>query len=445
MSLKPIHFVLTVTVFALLSPTGLAQGREGEAGGPRVSGEARPDRFGKDRRSYSSSISEQDIKIALKLIRNYKPDRADQLEMLREENPDKFKRDIARYINFLRYRIEQVKRDPEGAELKFQLTQLTRKAYDLGRRIRSNPNDKEERIAELKTVLEKAYDTRLKKHKHDLDRWQMRIKKFRQSIADQRKNRAKVVEKRFNNLLAGRRIFDDSNEKRKDREVGDNPQKRNPPNEIVSVDDNQRKPRANNDKSSRRSSYKSSRSSRRRSAPTAKQIKEAIQFIAREDQKLADHLSKLQKEKPDEFRRIIPRYIRRVEWARRHKKNDPVGFELYRKVKQLEVKAYSLARKIRDGVKENVRLKKELKTILGSHFDAMIKSREHEISKSEKKLKDAASRIKQVDKKAELERQLKFYTERRAHRVRGDRGRDHLGPRDRRPGNDRDSKASRDK
>lgn len=150
-------------------------------------------------------MTEEQVKEALELLREYRPEMAKRFEELREKNPERAQEMMRPMLGRL-MELSYLKRtDPEAFELRKQDYRLWRSIYELSGKLREARAAKdaakvEELTAELRTQLAEHFDVRQKLRERELVRMESKLEEMRKEIEARKASREKLIQSRFEEL-----------------------------------------------------------------------------------------------------------------------------------------------------------------------------------------------------------------------------------------------------
>lgn len=150
-------------------------------------------------------MTEEQIKEALELLREYRPEMAKRFEELREKSPERAQELMRPMLGRL-MELSYLKRtDPEAFELRKQDYRLWRSIFELSGKVREARAAKdaakvEELTAELRKQLAEQFDVRQKLRERELVRMESKLEEMRKQVEERKTSRDKLIQSRFEEL-----------------------------------------------------------------------------------------------------------------------------------------------------------------------------------------------------------------------------------------------------
>ncbi|MDH3582887.1 MAG: hypothetical protein OER86_01590 [Phycisphaerae bacterium] len=161
---------------------------------PGLRTESHPDRRGPRGPGRVGPLTEEQVERYFKFLSEHRPHLAEGLRKLRREDPEKFRKAMARFGPRLRMMEGMHRRDPKGFRLLSDEQGRQGRLYELAGRLRAASGEQATKIRrELRHALEAHFDARLKVREHELAQLQKRITEIRADLATQREHREELL------------------------------------------------------------------------------------------------------------------------------------------------------------------------------------------------------------------------------------------------------------
>lgn len=173
--------------------------------GSRGEGSRSGDRWGASRMWPAPPMTEEQVKEAIELLREYRPEMAKRYEELREKDPERAQELMRPMLGRL-MELSYLKRtDPEAFELRKQDYRLWRSVFELSGKLREARAAKdaakvEELSAELRKQLAEHFDVRQKLRERELIRMEARLDEMRKEVEERKASRDKLIQSRIEEL-----------------------------------------------------------------------------------------------------------------------------------------------------------------------------------------------------------------------------------------------------
>lgn len=164
--------------------------------------EARPRRTRRTERVDPAKAEEEYLQFLKENLPSEFKEMKDELEELKEDNPDAYGRKIQRGYRHM-HRMQKMKeKDPERFENQIKMMSQERECRKLSREYRQaeSAQEKEKIKAELTEILGKLFDSRLIEDEARVKALEEEISRLRERAAERKKNKDEIVKRRFEEL-----------------------------------------------------------------------------------------------------------------------------------------------------------------------------------------------------------------------------------------------------
>lgn len=173
----------------------------------------RGSRMNKDGKSHPSgrwSLTEEEVREAMEVLREYSPELAERIARWQEEDTENLRVLIGKRLPWVRRLIYMKRNDPQRYELSLQDLKLQRETQELARRFRdADDSEREELGKQLRQRLAAQFEVRQKVRtleigglEKQIEALEKRIDEMKKQIDERSKSSQKLIDSRYEELTS---------------------------------------------------------------------------------------------------------------------------------------------------------------------------------------------------------------------------------------------------